>query len=269
MSSLEGKIALVIGGGRGIGEAVSLALGAAGAIVCVRDRDAENAEHVRDAIVAQGGRADTGTLDVLDGDQIDAGVQAVLAEHGRVDVLANVAGGMLAYVPWRPLHEWPQEDWDFVLALNLTYVYRTVRATIPAMIEAGGGSIVNIASTAGLVASPRMSPYGAAKAGLINLTRSMSAEYGQYGIRANCVAPGTVSTPATTGKPEGDVFNEAAAMIPLKRRGIPADIAGAVVFLASDDASYVTGQTLSVDGGMTQRFQLPLPGSDVSEAVRT
>jgi 3-oxoacyl-[acyl-carrier protein] reductase len=168
-----------------------------------------------------------------------------------------------AYVPLKPLHEWSQEEWDFVVGLNLTYVFRIVRAVIPAMIEAGGGAIVSIASTAGLTGSPRMAPYGAAKAGVVSLTRSLAAECGQYGIRVNAVAPGTVATALTTS----DAAEAAAVKIPLKRRAVPADIANAVVFLASPEAAYVTGQTLIVDGGLTQRLQLPLPGADVSEAA--
>ena len=202
---LEHKVALVAGGGRGIGAAISHGLAEAGAIVAVIDVDPARAQQVCDEIVAGGGRALAVPTDLLDGEQIDAAVDKTIDEFGQIDVLVNNAGGMYSYVSLKPIHEWTDEEWELISSMNLDYVFRTCRAALKPMMAAGTGSIVNIASTGGINAAPRIAPYGAAKAAVMSLTRSLAVEYGHHGIRVNAVAPGTIETVAAAGqRPNGE-----------------------------------------------------------------
>jgi 3-oxoacyl-[acyl-carrier protein] reductase len=249
--SLDGKVAMVAGGGRGIGAAVSEYLAQAGAAVAVIDREANRANSTAARIVGNGGRARAVVADLLYGDGTTEVVTQTVEHFGHVDILANVAGGSWAYVPSARLHEATDEEMDLVLSLNLRYVLRLCRQAIRVMLaQGGGGSIVNIASIAGAFSSPFSASYGAAKAGVISLTRTLAYEYGGDRIRVNCVAPGRIETPATPAATLGSSDGrEYAQTIPLGGVGNPIDIAKAVLFFASDLASYVTGQMILVDGG--------------------
>lgn len=258
---LAGCAAVVAGGGgAGIGAAVSRILAASGAAVLVVDIDPSAARKVCDQIAADGGRAVPLVADLLESASADAIVRAALEAFGRIDVLATVAGGMTAHAEFRPLAEWSEADWDKIVSLNLRYVFLLSRAVIPVMIRQGGGSIVNVTSISGVFGAPRHAPYGAAKAGLIHLTRSLCLEYGPQGIRANAVSPGAVETPATDKAMAGAQRSHVSAVTPLRRAGAPEDIARAVLFFASPLAAYISGQMLLVDGGASVIFPLGTPG---------
>jgi len=247
MRRLEGKTALVTGGSRGIGAAIALRLASEGAAVVVNysgSRDAALA--VVDAITAAGGVASAVQADVSDPGACALLVDAVLAEHGRLDVLVNNAGitrdGLIVRMS--------DEDWDRVIALNLTGVFSMTRAAAKVMMKARSGSIVNISSVVGISGNAGQANYAAAKAGVIGLTKSVARELASRKVRCNAVAPGFIETDMTAAltEPQRDAV---AATIAMGRFGSGNDVAAAVAFLASDDAGYVTGQVLAVDGGMT------------------
>lgn len=265
---LDGKVAIVAGGGGGgIGAQTSRVLAAAGAAVAVVDIEAERAEQLREEIEARGGRARAITADVREQSGVAAITEATLAAFGRIDVLANVAGGMQQHAKWQPLAHWDEEAWEKILAINLRYVFLLSRAVIPVMIEQGsGGAIVNITSISGVFGAPNHAPYGVAKAGLIHLTKSMCLEYGRYGIRCNAVSPGVIATAAIAGAVSDEENAEMWRSIPLERAGTPDDIAQAVLFFASELSAYVSGQMLLVDGGVSSRFPLGLPDPEPGES---
>jgi meso-butanediol dehydrogenase/(S,S)-butanediol dehydrogenase/diacetyl reductase len=238
MSRLQGKSALVTGGGSGIGRAICQRFVSEGASVVVADVVAERAEEVADAI---GGRAVTADVTAA------ADVARMVETAGRVDVLVNNAGGGMA----NGLLEIEEDEWDQDVDLNLKSAFLCSKAVLPGMIERGGGVIVNISSVNGMAYFAN-EPYSAAKAGLINLTRAMAARYGPQGIRAVAIAPGTIRTPLwqerVDKKPE--IFERLMRWYPLQRVGEPEDVAAAAAFLASDDASWITGEVLRVDGGL-------------------
>ena len=238
MSRLQGKAALVTGGGSGIGRAICVRFASEGASVVVADVVGERAEEVSGTI---GGRAVQ--VDVT----VAADVARMVEAAGPVDVLVNNAGGGTA----NGVLEIDEDEWDGDLALNLKSAFLCTKAVLPGMIERGGGVIVNIASVNGLAYFAN-EPYSAAKAGLINLTRSMAARYGPQGVRVVAIAPGTIRTPLwqerVDKKPE--IFERLMRWYPLRRVGEPEDVAAAAAFLASDDASWITGEVLRVDGGL-------------------
>jgi NAD(P)-dependent dehydrogenase (short-subunit alcohol dehydrogenase family) len=257
-SGVEGKVALVSGGGgQGIGGAISRMLGEAGARVVVFDLNRERAEEAVRDIEAAGGDAVALTGDAMRADDVARAVAGAREAFGGVDILVNVVGGSAPYGVWRPMAEWTEEQWNGVIAMNLGTVFLMCREVIRLMREQGrGGSIVNIASISGTVAAPYHSAYGAAKAGILNLTRSLALEYAHSGIRVNAVSPGSIQTPAADTSPERQEAHRQA--VPLGRMGRPEEIAGAVLFLASDLSSYVTGHELLVDGGARARLPVPL-----------
>jgi 3-oxoacyl-[acyl-carrier protein] reductase len=236
-ASLDGKTALVTGASRGIGRAIALELGRAGASVVVGYRSGrEEAEAVAAEI---GGRA-------VQADVSDATSAAALVEAaGDVDVLVNNAGltrdGLLARMS--------DEDWDTVIQTNLSSVFFTCRAVARPMMKRRAGSIVNVSSIVGVHGNPGQTNYAASKAGIIGFTKSLARELGSRGVRANVVAPGYVTTQLTDVLPE-EATAAMLAATPLGRLGDPQDVAGAVRFLASDDAAFVTGAVLLVDGGL-------------------
>jgi meso-butanediol dehydrogenase / (S,S)-butanediol dehydrogenase / diacetyl reductase len=238
MSRLEGKAALVTGGGSGIGRAICGRFADEGASVVVADIVGERADEVAAEI---GGRAVQADVTVA------ADVARMVEAAERVDVLVNNAGGGMS----NDLLEIDEEDWDAEVALNLKSAFLCTKAVLPGMIERGQGAIVNIASVNGMAYFANEA-YSAAKAGLINLTKTTAVRYGQFGIRANVIAPGTIRTPLWQERidKEPAIFERLLRWYPLGRVGEPEDIAAAAAFLASDDASWVTGELLRVDGGL-------------------
>ncbi|WP_432990458.1 SDR family NAD(P)-dependent oxidoreductase [Dactylosporangium sp. CA-233914] len=248
--SLAGRVAVVAGAGRGIGEAVALRLAEAGAAVAVVDSRADRAAGTVAAVRQAGGTAVPIIANLLDASQVDQIVPSATEQLGSVDILVNVAGGSWALAPYRLTHEVTDEEWSLIQAMNLTYVFQLTRSALGEMVQSGGGTIVHVGSIAGVLSSPLAAAYGAAKAGISSLTRTLAYEYGPFGIRVNCIAPGRINTPATAPEP-GQQQADFTGSIPLRRMGVPAEIADAVAFLVSDLASYISGQTLLVDGGAT------------------
>ena len=252
---MDGQRTLIFGGGRGIGRATALGLGAAGSAVAVVDIDAERAAATVAEIRAAGGTAEALQADVRSGDDIDRVVTAAAASPGGLDAVVTVVGGMNAFAAFRHLHEYSDDEWELLLDVNVRYVFRVVRASVTTWLAQGrGGSIVSVGSISGAVSAPHHTPYGVAKAGLVNLARSVAAEYGRHGIRMNVVAPGSVDAPAVVRGQTEEQYRELTAKIPLGRRGQPEDIADVVVFFASQLSRYVTGQSLVVDGGVSVRY---------------
>lgn len=241
--SLQGKVAVVTGGARGIGRAIATVLAARGAAVSVWDLNLEGAEKTVAAIHEAGG-----TAIAVGGDAADAAAVAVSAartrqELGPVAILVNNAG-ITAYEPFTSITE---ASWDRMVGINLKGPFLVTQELVPDMVEAGWGRIVNISSSSAQTGAPAMAHYAASKGGVIGLTRALAVEYIEKGITVNHVPPGFIDTPLVR---QGPVDVEAvAAMMPMKRAGQPEDIAYAVAYLASEEAGYVTGQTFSVNGG--------------------
>lgn len=244
---LQGKVALVTGGGSGIGRAIAERFAAEGAAVAVVDIDRVRAEDTAEHIREGGGRAVAIETDVTHGAAVTAMVERTVAALGPVDILVNNAGGSFG----DDILTIDEDVWDRNLALVLKSVYLCCRALLPGMLERRAGTIVNISSVNGLTGLGEEA-YGAAKAGMINLTENMAVKYGPHGVRANCICPGTVRTPNWGDRLARDphVFQTLTKWYPLGRVGEPEDIANAALFLASDEAAWVTGATLRVDGGL-------------------
>jgi 3-oxoacyl-[acyl-carrier protein] reductase len=256
---LAGKTALVTGGAQGIGRAIADALFANGAAVAIVDIELETARQTADEIDSSGRRAVAFEADVANPDRVTAMLQEVHARFGPPGILVNNAG-INTVRDRRPIHEYATEDWDRILRVDLTGVYVVSRAVVPAMLAQGGGRIVNIASVAGLVPLRLQSGFVAAKAGVINLSKSMALELGPSGILVNAIAPGSVMTRGTRALFYGNdgAYTEKAASllshVPLGRPGTPEEIAAAVLFLVAPEASYVNGAVLTVDGGWTAGY---------------
>lgn len=242
MFDLSERGALITGASGGIGGAVARALHAQGATVGLTGRNAEALE----ALAAElGSRAHVLVADLGDSSAVDALMGAAEAAMGKVDVLVNNAGLTRDTLAMRM----KDEDWDAVIAVNLTAGFRLARAALRGMMRARFGRIINITSVVGHVGNPGQANYVASKAGLAGMTKALAAEVAARGITANCVAPGFIAT-AMTDALSDDLKQALMGRIPAGRFGDPADVAGCVAFLASDEASYVTGQTLHVNGGM-------------------
>jgi len=254
VSALEGRRALVIGGGGGgIGRAIVRAFGAAGAAVAVADVDHARAEEA--AAELETGVALSG--DVRSREDVERFVADAARELGGLDTLVTVVGGQVAFVPAARLHEMRDEDWDLMFELNLRYVARAVRAALRVFLEqGGGGTIACVGSITGSIGSPQQAAYAAAKAGLESLARSVAVEYGAHGIRMNVLACGAIATPVARGA----TSPEEARRVPLRRFGEADEVADTAVFLASPRSSYITGQSIVVDGGLT--IAEPFPSRD-------
>jgi NAD(P)-dependent dehydrogenase (short-subunit alcohol dehydrogenase family) len=247
---LDGKVAIVTGGGGGIGRGVSERFGAEGARVVVAEIEAGRAEETAASITGAGGDALTVVADVRDPEAVDDMVQRTIASFGRVDVLVNNVGHYLH--PGREFHTSSPGDWHDLYRTNLEHVLLCTRAVIPHLVEQGtGGSIVSVATVEAIRAMPGMAVYSAFKAGVLAFTRSIALEYGRYGIRANAIAPDvteTIQVPYSQWvKPEDQHL--VPIWVPVGHFGEPADVAGTVLFLASDLSSFVTGATVPTDGG--------------------
>jgi 3-oxoacyl-[acyl-carrier protein] reductase len=244
MIDLSGRVALVTGASRGIGRAIAERLGAHGARVVAAARG-ENARAVAEAIVAAGGTAEAADLDVTDAGASERLIASTLERHARVDILVNNAGIARDQL----LLRMKREDWDAVLATNLTAAFTLTQAVLKPMIRQRGGRIISISSVVGQRGNAGQANYAASKAGLIGFTKAVALEVASRGITVNVVAPGLIETDMT-GALTGDAREEWVSKIPLRRLGTPDDIASAVCFLASDEASYITGHVLAVNGGM-------------------
>ncbi len=243
-----GKVALVTGGGSGIGEATAVRLAVEGADVAVLDISAEGAAATVERITADGGTAAAVVCDVTSEQSVAAAVAAAVAAVGPPQVVCNVAGigGFFRTI------EMPLERWERILAVNLTGPFLVCRATLPYLVE-GGGSIVNVASNTALMGQAYSAAYCASKAGVLMFSKALAAEYLGRGVRVNVVAPGGVDTPliGSFGLPEGADFKELSRIMSPLGFATPAEMAGSIAFLASDESSYTTGAVLSVDGGLT------------------
>lgn len=246
------RIALVTGGAGGIGREVCRALAADGRKVAVADINAEGAAETAGLINNSGAEAIAVTMDITDTDSVAQGHLRVVDELGPVDILVNVAG-------WDEFHKFVDTDeafWDRIIEINYKGTLRTVHQCLPAMIEAGWGRIVNIGSDAGRVGSPLEAVYSGAKGGIIAFTKTIAREVARSGITANTVCPGPTATPLldeiTSASSDGDkIIGAMARAVPMKRLGQPDEVASAVVYFCSEEAGFVSGQTLSVSGGLT------------------
>ena len=244
MIDLSGRVALVTGASRGIGRAIATKLAGQGAMVVAAARG-DNAAATVAAIAASGGTAEVASADMADAAAIEALVSGTLQRHGRVDILVNNAGITKDQLMLRM----KREDWDVVLATNLTGAFALTQAVLKPMIRQRAGRIVCISSVVGQSGNAGQANYAASKAGLIGFAKSVAQEVASRNITVNVVAPGLIDTDMTKAI-TGTAREEWAAKIPLKRLGSPDDIAAAVCFLASDEAAYITGQVLAVNGGM-------------------
>jgi gluconate 5-dehydrogenase len=245
---LSGKVALVTGAYRGLGFAIAQGLARAGASVVLNGRRIEAVEPAARALTAQSLKASTAIFDVTDRDAVRAAVTAIESEHGRIDVLVNNAGiqrrGALA--------DFSQQDWDAIIATNLTAPFVVSQAVLPGMIARKSGKIVHIASLMSELARPSVVPYTAAKGGVRQLTRGMAVELAPHNIQVNAIAPGYFATEMNRALIDNAEFNAwVCKRTPAGRWGQPDELAGTAVFLASSASNYITGQLLIVDGGMS------------------
>ncbi|MDO6460142.1 SDR family NAD(P)-dependent oxidoreductase [Granulosicoccaceae sp. 1_MG-2023] len=249
MSNFSGKTALVTGAGSGIGEAVALRLAEQGAAVVVSDINKDAADKVVQKIKNSDGKAAAFAADTSDPKQMEAAVDFACTEFGALDLAFNNAGILGATVPTGELSI---EDWQRVININLSGVFYGLRYEIPAMLKNGGGAIVNTASILGLVGTPDLAGYVAAKHGVSGLTKTAALEYSDKGIRINSVHPGYIDTPLLN-ELDRETYNALKALHPIGRLGQAEEVAKVVTFLLSDDASFVTGSQYTVDGAYTAR----------------
>ena len=254
MRRFEGKVVVITGAGSGIGQAAARLFDREGAVVAVLDLSPDGVSETSDSILAAGGTPFPLVLDVTSEEDVRNGVRTLVDRHGKIDVLCNNAGVELS----RPLIDTGEDAWDRVLAVNLKGMFLMAKHVIPHMIKAGGGAVVNTSSISGLLGWPDSSAYCASKGGVVQLTREMAVEFGAYNIRVNCVCPGTTSTPMIDRLLGLELDPEKSAeairaMHPLGRFARPEEIAHAMLFLASDEASFITGAVLAVDGGYTAK----------------
>ncbi|HLM83314.1 MAG TPA: 3-oxoacyl-[acyl-carrier-protein] reductase [Terriglobales bacterium] len=242
---LEGRVALVTGASQGIGHACALALAREGATVAVAARNRQKLEELVGQIATAGAKAAAFVMDVSDEQQVQSGIKSALGQFGKIDILVNNAGITRDQLVMRM----KRADWDAVLNTNLTSAYLCIQQVIGSMLKQRWGRIVNITSVFGQMGQAGQTNYAASKAGLIGLTMAMAREVASRNITCNAVAPGFIETGMTAVLSE-EFKQNAVKSIPLGRVGVPEDIASAVCFLASDDASYITGHVLNVNGGM-------------------
>jgi NAD(P)-dependent dehydrogenase (short-subunit alcohol dehydrogenase family) len=246
MAGLEGKVAVVTGGGGGLGTAICSRLSSEGAAVAVVEQELGKAEKVADAIVANGGRALAVEADVSDKGSVETMAERVTDELGSLDVLVNNA----AIYPRRAWTEIEEEEWDRVMSVNLKGYFLCARAAFPHMKERGWGRIVNVSSITFFIGWTLLLDYVTSKGGIVGFTRTLARETGPDGVTVNAIAPGAFPTDAERIHPNPDEYSRwVLEQQSVKRRGTPEDIGNLVAFLASDNASFITGQTIGIDGG--------------------
>jgi dihydroanticapsin dehydrogenase len=249
---VDKKVAIVTGAGSGIGEASAIRLAEEGAIVICADINGAAAESVAQGIVATGGKASAAAIDISDDKQCDAVVATAIRDFGTVDILVNNAGVNLPGV----FHEVTNETIDRTLSVNIKGAMYLTRAVLPAMLKQGSGSIVNMSSVNGLVSEPYLSVYSASKGAIVMFTRGIALDYAKTGVRCNAICPGWVDTPINHAHAKmlgglDHVYKTIDSFQPIGRPGTPREIANLVLFLASDESSFMTGSIVSADGGMT------------------
>ncbi len=245
---LDGKAALITGAGKGLGRAIALGLARAGADVALVSRTRKDLESLASEVRAFGRRALVAVADVTRSTEVDAAVAKTTEELGRLDIAVHSAGGSLR----KPSLELTDADWDYVIAANLTSTFLVCRAAGKVMTAQRSGSIINIASAAGLRGRPTNAPYSAGKAGVINLSRALAMEWASMGVRVNVIAPGRFLTPLTAAEMSDPAAYAAfVKKVPLGRIGRPEELEEISVWLASDASSFVTGSVLVIDGGQT------------------
>jgi NAD(P)-dependent dehydrogenase (short-subunit alcohol dehydrogenase family) len=254
---LTGRVALVTGAARGLGFAIASGLSQAGALVVLNGRDRVALEEAKTRLEQSGGRADTAVFDVTQRDAVRASVGAIVAQHGAIDVLVNNAGIQRRH----PVESFPEDDWDAIVATNLTAPFLCAQAVIPAMRERGRGSIINTASFVAVMgAATSQISYTASKGGVLAMSRELGVQFARDGIRVNALCPGPVDTPLLRELFASDPERAARRMvhIPMGRFADAVEIANAVLFLASDESSFVTASTFLVDGGISGAYVTPL-----------
>lgn len=252
---LEGKAAVITAGGSGIGAATARRFASEGAMVVVADISGTRAEEIAGEIAKNGGEVKWLKMDASDPEGVQAAIRLATDSWGRLDVMFNNAGLGMA----QPLEEMSLDTWNRVVAVTLTSAFLGIKYSLPIMRKQGGGSIINTASISGIAGDYNMSAYNATKAGVINLARSAALENAKHGVRVNCVCPGGINTRVTKLLGGNDVegFRNKLGQNPIGRIGEPEEIANVVLFLASDEASFVTGTTLVADGGLLSHTGLP------------
>ena len=245
MIDLKDKVAIVTGAGRGIGYDIALALNKAGAVIVAADYVEDGIKTLVDEIAATGGKAMHVSVDVSDAKQCATLVEKVMEKFGRIDILVNNAGINRDNLVMRM----KDEEWDQVIAVNLRGTFNCTRAVARTMLKQRTGRIINVASVIGLIGNAGQANYAASKGGVIAMTKSVAKEFASRGITVNAIAPGFIDTVMTQALSD-DIWAKMLAIVPLKRMGTADDVAGTVLFLASDLASYITGEVIRIDGGL-------------------
>jgi|TARA_B110000444_G_scaffold260352_1_gene306944 3-oxoacyl-[acyl-carrier protein] reductase len=249
LNKLDNNIAIVTAAGQGLGESIAKTFAKEGAIVILVDINQQELLRVREDIIESGGKAALVTADLTKSDQVNDMVNGVIKDYKKVDILINGAGGFQSF---SPINEITDSEWDDVISLNLNSAFYCSRAVSSIMIENKKGRIISLSSGAGIAPNPYAPsyiPYGAAKAGLIGMTKLMARDIGQYGITVNVIAPGTALTPRVRRIRDQESLDNIASMNPMRNLIEPRDCAEAALFLASDEARYITGITLMVNAG--------------------